>query len=38
VSSFAATEHVPVVRFTKDDRRIEVMGRHLAAQAATVQG
>jgi hypothetical protein len=35
VSSFAATEHVPVVRFTKDDRKIEVMGRHLAAQAAT---
>lgn len=35
VSSFAQTEHVPVVRFTKDDRKIEVMGRYLAAQAAT---
>jgi hypothetical protein len=35
VSSFAETEHVPVVRFKKDDRKIEVMGRHIAAQAAT---
>jgi hypothetical protein len=35
VSSFAQTEHVPVVRFTKDDRKIEVMGGHIAAQAAT---
>ena len=35
VSSFAATEHVPVVHFTKDDRKIEVMRRYLAAQAET---
>ena len=34
-SSFAQTEHVPVVRFKKDDRKIEVMGGHIAAQAAT---
>ncbi|MGH7750210.1 MAG: hypothetical protein ACREQ5_36395, partial [Candidatus Dormibacteria bacterium] len=35
VSSFAETEHVPVMHFKKDDRKIEVMGRHIAAQAAT---
>jgi hypothetical protein len=35
MSSFAETEHVPVVRFKKDDRKIEVMGRYIAAQAAT---
>src|SRR5205807_6918677 len=34
VSSFAQTEHVPVVRFTKEDRKIEVMRRYIAAQAA----
>jgi hypothetical protein len=35
VSSFAETGHVPVVRFTKDDRKIEVMRRYIGAQAAT---
>jgi len=35
VSAFAKAAHVPVVRFTKDDSKIEVMGRHIAAQAAT---
>jgi hypothetical protein len=35
VSVFAADEHVPVVHFGKDDRKIEVMRRYLAAQAAT---
>jgi hypothetical protein len=35
VAAFAAAEHVPVVRFGKDDRKIEVMRRHLAAQQAT---
>src|SRR5467141_3016360 len=35
VNSFAESEHVPVVRFGKADRKIDVMRRHLAAQAAT---
>jgi hypothetical protein len=35
VSSFAETEHVPVVRFKKDDRKVEVMRRYIGAQAAT---
>src|SRR5258708_17081857 len=35
VSDFAEAGHIPVVRFGKDDRKIEVMRRHLAAQAAT---
>jgi hypothetical protein len=35
VSAFAEAEHVPVVRFGKDDRKVEVMRRHLAVQAAT---
>src|SRR5438874_1465849 len=35
VRAFAESEHVPVVRFTKNDRKIDVMRRHLAAQAAT---
>ena len=35
VSAFAESEHVPVVHFGRDDRKIEVMRRHLAAQAAT---
>jgi hypothetical protein len=35
VSQFAEAEHLPVVRFRKCDRKIEVMGRHIAAQAAT---
>jgi hypothetical protein len=37
VSQFAEAEHIPVVRFKKGDRKIEVMGRHIAAQAATGQ-
>lgn len=35
VSAFAEDEHVPVVHFGKDDRKIEVMRRFVAAQAAT---
>ena len=35
VSAFAEAEHVPVVRFGKADRKIDVMRRHVAAQAAT---
>jgi hypothetical protein len=35
VSSFAETEHVPVVHFKKDDRKVEVMRRYIGAQAAT---
>jgi hypothetical protein len=35
VSRFAEDEHIPVVRFTTTDRKIEVMRPYLAAQAAT---
>jgi hypothetical protein len=35
VSEFAEAEHIPVVRFRKGDRKIEVMRRHVDAQAAT---
>jgi len=35
VRSFADTNHIPIVRFRKGDRKIDVMGRYLAAQAAT---
>jgi hypothetical protein len=35
VSAFAGAEHIPVVRFSKTDRKIDVMRRHLAAQEAT---
>jgi hypothetical protein len=35
VSRFAEDEHVPVVRFTKDDRKIDRMRPYVAAQAAT---
>ncbi len=35
VDRFAADEHIPVVRFKKDDRKIEVMRSHLARQEAT---
>ncbi|MGH3190077.1 MAG: hypothetical protein ACRDOL_22985 [Streptosporangiaceae bacterium] len=35
VSAFAAANRIPVVRFGKNDRKIEVMRRHVAAQAAT---
>jgi hypothetical protein len=35
VARFVDDEHIPVVRFGKTDRKIEVMRRYLAAQAAT---
>jgi hypothetical protein len=35
VSAFAEAERIPVVRFGKSDRKIDVMRRHVAAQAAT---
>src|SRR5436853_1751176 len=35
VARFADEEHVPVVRFTKADRKIDRMRRYLAAQAKT---
>jgi hypothetical protein len=35
VSRFADDQHIPVVRFGKADRKIEVMRRYLAARAAT---
>jgi hypothetical protein len=35
VSEFAEAEDIPVVRFRKGDRKIEVMRRHVDAQAAT---
>jgi hypothetical protein len=35
VGRFADTEHVPVVRFSKTDRKIERMTPYIAAQAAT---
>ncbi len=35
VSRFADEEHIPVVRFEKTDRKIDVMAPHLAAQVAT---
>src|SRR3954453_7144347 len=35
VSRFAEEEHIPVVRFTKTDRKIEKMRPYLAAQART---
>ena len=35
VDRFAEDEHIPVVRFTKADRKIEKMRPYLAAQAAT---
>src|SRR5450759_2478979 len=35
VARFAEAEHVPVVSFRKGDRKIDVMRRYLAAQAAT---
>jgi hypothetical protein len=35
VRSFADTNHIPVVRFHKGERKIDVMGRYLTAQAAT---
>jgi hypothetical protein len=35
VTAFAEDEHVPVVRFDKNDRKIEVMRRYVVAQART---
>jgi hypothetical protein len=35
VRSFAETHEIPIVRFGKTDRKQEVMGPHLARQAAT---
>jgi len=35
VSRFAEDEHIPVVRFTKTDRKIDRMRPYLATQAAT---
>ena len=35
VAAFAETNHIPVVRFAKGDRKIDVMRKHLAAQEAT---
>ncbi|MQB02289.1 MAG: hypothetical protein GEU78_18985, partial [Actinobacteria bacterium] len=35
ISAFAEAEHVPLVRFRKGDRKIDVMRRHVAMQAAT---
>ncbi len=35
MTRFADDEHIPVVRFAKDDRKIDVMRPYLAAQAAT---
>jgi hypothetical protein len=35
VRSFAEDNHIPVVRFAKGDRKIDVMRRYLAAQART---
>lgn len=35
VSSFAQANHIPMVRFGKTDRKIEVMRRYIAAQART---
>src|ERR1035438_8076533 len=35
VTLFAQANHIPVVRFRKGDRKINLMGRYLAAQAAT---
>ena len=34
VTKFAADNHIPVVRFGKDDRKIDVMARYVQAQAA----
>ena len=35
VASFAEANHIPVVRFGKDDRKIDVTRPYLARQAAT---
>jgi hypothetical protein len=35
VKEFAEAHQIPIVRFGKDDRRVEVMRRHVVAQART---
>mgnify|MGYP003384314328 CR=1 FL=1 len=35
VSRFADDNHIPVIRFEKDDRKIDVMRRYVTAQART---
>jgi len=35
VSAFAETDHIPVVHFSKGDRKIDMMRRYLAAQELT---
>jgi hypothetical protein len=35
VASFAEAEHIPVIRFAKGDRKIDVMRRYVARQAKT---
>jgi hypothetical protein len=35
VQAFAEADHIPMVKFGKGDRKIEVMRRHIAAQAKT---
>ena len=35
VARFAEADHIPVVKFRKGDRKIEVMRRHIAVQAST---
>ena len=38
VDRFAADYHIPVVRFGKDDRKIEVMRPYVARRAPAAQG
>jgi hypothetical protein len=35
VKAFTESDHIPIVRFGKADRKLDVMKRHLAAQART---
>lgn len=35
VERFAQDNHIPVIHFAKDDRKIDVMRRHVEAQART---
>ena len=35
VKAFAEADHIPLVKFAKGDRKLEVMQRHLAAQSRT---
>ena len=38
VNTFAEANHVPLIRFAKEDRKIDVMRRYLAAQERTGRG